>query len=306
MLETLMPFLLGEKDPKQLLEMAQQQLDTGRAALMNDSDLEAKARTLFEKRQAIYPDASDPDEIMKVYDFTNAYHRIAFAIACLPEELRCTVMHEIYKGMCVWSGYAQKWTETTPGDLLRNGRERLLCPDSAIGVLEEAEKLLADRPDLVDDYLAALKESVEASYADAHKQLEEMQQGFRKCDVDDLVGRLRAAVGAALGEDDEDDEEEDDEEAVSLDVSQEASHPKATQDCILCDTFKHPLMALAGMPVTVNDWVTRLPKNDDCARDYAIRERFYSLPADQQIVEVCVADGEYMGTKLHVHASELV
>ena len=300
---------MGEKDPKLLTDMAQVQLDVGLAALANDPELTARAKTMFEHRVTIYPDMAPADELLAQYDFTNPFSRIAFAIACLPELLRNRILHDVYKALCVWVGKSGVWTEGTPGQMLLNGRERLGCCDTAIDVMAQAEQTIretcpeGDREALLADYELSITGYLRELFAKANEQLETMRKGIAVSDDSGLMAFLRKAMQRADHED-EGTEEEEEESKTSADELAGA-HPWAGTS----HTFRHirhPTLRLNFETARVVDWAARTETTEEMWDDWAMREHIYGLPHDGKILLVEIVTGDNTGTELLVHETELV
>jgi len=311
MLESLLPLLLGERDPRMLVEMAQLQLDTGRAALANDPELTEKATVLFKERLKRYPDTAAIETILEQYNFSKQFGRLAFSLACLPEHLRSQVLHDVFKSLCVWIGKAEAstWVEGTPGKVLTACRDRLKVPDTSIAVLQQVQDTLLEtcpasqHDEVFAEYAEALKTYIAEVFATAQTQLDEMKANLKEVDETGVLDRIRGIVAqaqAGLHEAPELQEHTD-------------KHRHAGKPAAICGHFKHPNKQYSDAPCIVIDWEANYEaptaeEDDDLSElmsDYVVRSDLYSIPDDGNAVLVEITDGDYAGEDLIVHDSEL-
>jgi hypothetical protein len=304
---------LGERDPRALTELAQQQLDTGRAALANDPQLAEKAAKLLTARVKAYTDTAEAGIVLEQYDFTKHFGRLAFALACLPEQLRNKVLHDVYKSMCIWIGKSGTWEEDTPGTVLLAGRNRLQCKDTAIAVLHQVQDELletcpASEHDAVfAEYAECLKTYLTEVFVTAQEQLDDMKAELEEINATGILDQLRNVVKLSVPLHDDGDAETD------VIPDHEAAHPRAGQLGAICSGFKHPSKQYSDAPCQVIDWEDRYSPIDDFAEDefdvastnYSLRTDLYSIPDDGAAVLVKITDGDYAGDLLVVHDSEL-
>jgi hypothetical protein len=256
------------------------------AAINNDPEVVTKARALCEQRATVYEDSETPEEFLAEYDFTKPLSRLAFSVSCLPEALRNKVLHNVYKGMCVWVGTSGTWIEDSPGEILLAGKDRLRCDDTSGAVLSEVAKVLEETvPEelleaTMEKYVVALTTYMKEVYVEAQAHLNSLRRGL------DLV--------------------EPPEPEEPTQGTRGALEPGAKLN--LADNFKHPTLALSSELVTMVAWVIDAEPSadlDDLEDDYDLRSRIYGLPRNNACLLVQVASGDHEGLQLIVHEDEL-
>jgi len=296
--DLLLGHLLGNRDPRTLVELAHLQLKSGRLALANSPELMATAAKLCKERAKLYEASSTLEDLKAQYDFNSHIGRLAFAAACLPEHLRSTVLHDVFKTLCVWIGKSGEWAETTPGSMLRASKERLRCMDTSAAVLQQVKDVLCPAVDsnaTLDEFADALHDYLAEMFDKADVELAKMEKCTEDLNDDGLLDRLAAAMP--------DDEEEDSETDV---VDNWASaHPLAGKRCYLRDDVRHPHRQISSIPVDVIDWDVRANPQPEELYEFNMRQDIYNLPQDGKYVMVKAVAHEYGEDRLIVHETEI-
>lgn len=288
-LQSILSGLGISEDTNALSEMAQRQLHVGALALEDTSTeaLTAAARELFELREKVFADAAAPDELLKIYDLNDACVRLAFACACLPAPQRDHVLHNVFKGMCIWIGHARLWEESTPATILVAGCSRLRTDDNSLAVIQQAEKALRDTncsEDTITEYRAGLRQILLAAFAEARSQLNL---------VTGMLGAIRQA--------------DDEREEEKRELAASGPHPLVGRKVVLGEV-PHPLHKLVGETGVIREWAHNLEDNtttDALLDEYSMRIRLYDLPDDNNVVCINVLTGQLTGEDILVHTTEI-